>query len=301
LWSIRATHLALSGALLVGATGGSVALVTAARGTPPPLTAEAVLAEIEVEPAPDLGAAGFAELYVSTWLTAGRDSEDLLTSFTAQRIDLHQVTSGGYWSAKTVVVDLTEVTENYWSVLVAAEVLARSDDDTTAAEYRNTGIRYYTVGVVHHDTGFVVTSLPAQVSPPTTLNPPALAVDNLEASTASSDLAEVADTMTGFVQAFLAGTGDLDRYLAPGTALVPISPAPFTTAEITALGTAPSPEDPDGVLARVEVLATDNAGNSQALEYSAVLATRDDRWEVTGLVPAAPLAAVTPDSEGARS
>ena len=63
----------------------------------------------------------------------------------------------------------------------------------------------------------------------------------------------VADAATHFLQALLAGQGEIGRYLAPGAAVAPVTPAPFAEVAVTGLSEA-KVGGPAGAAPRLMVL-----------------------------------------------
>ena len=261
--------------VIVGAIAGIGSFLTRRTATAP-VQAKA--------PAPTVGPAGFAELYVSTFLESGDGDEGRLQAFYPGRVELRDVVPGSLYVARTTTLDAKELSRRYWSVTVAAEVLVPE-----AAGYRRAGTRFYEVGIAGGDGGgFVATSLPAQVPPPVTLRLPALEVGGLEPVRVGDP---VAGAVERFAAAFLAGDGELTRYVAPNSSLRALSPAPYVAVKVTDLAVhdlAGPPQTKD-VLAAVR--ATDSAGRVQVLQYTLSLAERAGRWEVARLLPGPPLAA----------
>ena len=280
LWRIRAVRSLMVIALVVGALGGAKALVSNAPGSTP---ADAQVTEPIVEVPRDVGVGGFGELYISAWLSAGRDNATVIAPYYSEPVDLTRVTAGRLWAARTAVISVEEVDIDYWAVTVGADVLVADEDGT----FQPAGIRYYTLGVIKTNDGFGASGLPAQVPAPPTLEAPELVIDVLEHP--SGDLEPIAAALDGFFGALLAGSGDLERYVAPETSLAPITPAPFTATEVRSLGARPEVADPNRHLVRAEVVATDDAGNVQILQYTAVMSQRAERWEVVELVAASPV------------
>ena len=281
LYRVRAMRALLVLLLVLGAAGGTKALVTS---PPPPGPTEAEIAAMTTVDVPrDIGVGGFGELYVSAWLTAGRTTQEVIAAYYPTGVDFNQVNSGAFWAARTATVDVIDQGDNYWAVTVAADVLSNQEGTFEAA-----GIRFYTFGVVKTDDGFVATTLPAQVPAPPTLALPELVIEFLNAPT-SAEIEPIAEALGGFFRALLAGAGDIDRYVTPNTHLAPITPAPFATVEVRSLGARPEVEDPNRLLVRVEIRASDAAGNAQVMQYTVTVAQRAARWEVVELVAASPI------------
>lgn len=281
LWRVRALRLLLLAAMFIGLVGGTKALLFTSTAAPP--AADAAVGEVMVEPARDIGVGGFGELYISAWLAAGRSNPAVIVPYYSEGADLTPVASGRFWASRTAVVAIEETEPGYWAVTVAADVLVADEDDV----YQPGGIRYYTVGVTKTDTGFGATGLPAQVPAPPTVAAPELVIDDLSAPT--GDLEPFAEALDGFFDALLAGSGDIERYIAPSTSIAAIAPPPFVETEVRSLGARPEVQDPSRHLVRVEVLATDGVGNAQILQYTAVMSERSQRWEVVELVAASPV------------
>ncbi|HET7486503.1 MAG TPA: conjugal transfer protein [Acidimicrobiales bacterium] len=272
----RLATCALWALVVVGAIGGSSALLR------PPARAAATAA-----PAPSTaGPSGFAELYVAAYLRAGQGTEAQLRAYYPERVELRDVPAGSRYPARTVTLAVEAVGERYWSVVVAAEVLLAAGD-----EFRRDALRYYRVAVVQPGPGqpMAATSLPAEVPAPPA--PSALRLDVGALERPRSD-DPVADALGRFFSAFLAGQGELARYVAPGADLVAVTPAPFAAVEVVRMATQELAGGARMVLA--EVRGTDAGGRQQLLHYSLRLGQREQRWEVAELLPGPPLAAVRP-------
>ncbi|MFP5319462.1 MAG: conjugal transfer protein [Acidimicrobiia bacterium] len=233
-------------------------------------------------PTPTVGPEGFAELYVSTFLESGEGDENRLRAFYPGSVQLRDVIPGSLYVARTATVDATEVARRYWSVTVAAEVLIPE-----GAGYRRAGTRFYQVGIAGDDgSAYVATSLPAEVPSPATLRVPALQVGSLERVRLGDPVAEAVER---FAAAFLAGDGELVRYVAPDAPLRAVTPPPFVTVKVTDLASHDDPDAPAVKEVLAAVRATDSAGRVQILHYSLELAERSGRWEVARLLPGPPL------------
>jgi len=191
------------------------------------------------------------------------------------------------WAARTATVAAVETSPGYWSVTVAAEVMAADKAGGWAAA----GTRFYLVAVAVTPAGgaLVATGLPAQVSAPPLARSPRLVYQPVGA-TVPPDLG---DSVERFVAAYVAGDGELARYVAPGSPLRPVRPAPYAKVEISsvALDGPVVPGGPVRVMATVR--ATDPDGRVALLSYPLALASRDGRWEGTELLAVPPLAVPT--------
>ena len=238
--------------------------------------------EPAVAVADSAGAEGFAELYVASVLAADADTAEGLSGIA--ELPVGGASEVGWFASRTVSLGAEELARGYFAVTVAVEVVAESTGSESEGDWVPGGVRFYTVGVVETDSGWVATGLPTLVARP--IGPPApellvMRMDGLD------PFPELERAIAAFLAAYLTGVGDLGRYTVPGSSLVPVEPAPFVTVGITRAGSATSVDGVQHVAAVVR--ATDAAGHGQVLEYSLVVSQRDGRWEVAELLPAAPL------------
>ena len=235
-----------------------------------------------VSVADSAGAEGFAELYVASVLAADADTAEGLSGIA--ELPVGGASGGGWFASRTVSLGAEELGSGYFAVAVAVEVVADDADSERERGWVVVGTRFYTVGVVETDSGWVATGLPTLVARPTGPPVPELLVMRMDGLDAFPELERA---VAAFLAAYLTGVGDLGRYTVPGSSLVAVEPAPFVTVEITRAGSATSVDGTQHVAALAR--ATDAAGRSQVLEYSLVVSRRDGRWEVAELLPAAPL------------
>jgi hypothetical protein len=271
------------------------------------------------------GPAGFAELFVSAYLSAGQGDQDALAAFwPGAKQAQFEGTSGARQVTQTAAVRTVALTGGLWSVTVAAQVIepdAQPADSTGGASSHSSasggasgpaagsggsGLRYFQVAVA--STGgsgagpwaYSVVSAPAEVSAPAAAPTPTLTYGSLQP--AGADDARV-QTVAQFLTAYLTGTGDgsLDRYLSPGTTMQPVSPAPYAQVEVDEIAAAgPGANDPaaagrvpgDGTRQQVMVTvrATGRDGTQVPLSYAMTLTARAGRWEISSLAPAPVLA-----------
>jgi hypothetical protein len=93
-------------------------------------------------------------------------------------------------------------------------------------------------------------------------------------------------TVVRFLAAYLTGDGEVERYTAPDARIRPVTPAPFTTVEVTYAGVE---RPPDGSLAAtVNVDGTSPSGGSLAVSYLLLVVERDGRFEVARVLPPLP-------------
>ena len=230
-------------------------------------------------------AAGFAELYVASFVAAGEGSEATLAPFLGEvPPSLDGVTAGQWFASRTTTTALERVTESRWAVIVAADLLRR-DGDPRAAAFVTVGVRFFRVEVVDDGAALVAAALPAIVAGPVEGGP----VDD-DWPTGSPPRADdpLADTVERFAAALLTGNGELGRYAAPGSDLRAAG-ATFETVTLERLAARG-----EGEQRRVRAWLTGVSGTaSMQLVYDLHLTRRDGRWEVDAVgTPAAPSPAV---------
>lgn len=229
-------------------------------------------------PADATAAEATAEVFLWAYLgQAGDSREAAVERFLAEPVDLRAATPGSLYVLRTAVMRSDELAPGYWAVTVAADLLAAGD-----AGYEPAGVRHYTIGVAESPAGLAIMGAPSLVAtPPTASDGPRLTVRTIGRAQPGPEL-EAAER---FLQAYLAGEGELDRYTAPSVELAPVSPPPYVTATVQRAGLTRRRDG--GALLRLEVAAVDAAGHTHVLGYSLDVAERAGRWEVTALHPAA--------------
>jgi hypothetical protein len=221
-------------AVLTAIAAGPVALGVAITSAPTTAGAAAPAKPTAVRTtAAAADPAGYAQLFVSAWL---RSSADDATSAQARRaqsmapdVDLPAPAAGAQSKPQSVIAVRSAQREGgTWSV-------------TVAAQYADGSVRYYAVLVAADPAGgsFAVTGAPGVVAGPARAEVPA---SPYGVSVPDGDLSSAVGEFFG---AYLTGAGEVDRYLAPGVKLSPVSPAPYTTVTVQAVSA------PDGTKVRV--------------------------------------------------
>ncbi|MCX4451713.1 conjugal transfer protein [Streptomyces sp. NBC_01789] len=242
------------------------------------------------------GPGGFAELFVNAYLAAGEGTEESLAPFLPTARDVTLTAAPGAQRAQELAaVKVRQVSAGYWSVTVAARIVPTGT--TKAKPEKESGsapsgavLRYFQVAVRSGAGGaLAAAALPAEVSAPLSGEAPSLAYGQSVPVPASDPAGQ---TLSGFFAAYLAGSGQLDRYLSPGTALSPVSPAPYTRVEVAQVAERGT-NDPgaqqavpaDGARREllVQVAATDTAGQPRPLAYAIAITARDGRWEIASV------------------
>ncbi|MGW4784882.1 conjugal transfer protein [Streptomyces sp. NPDC004230] len=302
------------GLLVLGPVLGAAAIVRAsAAGQPSPVVAASAPAGTGSQ-----GAAGFATLFVAQFLTAGEGDQDELAAYYPAAADLQlEGAPGRRHGEQLTVVRLRQTDPEVWSVTVAARIVStsapRATADNGSADSRSnapgTSIHYFQVPVAVGPatggaTGYIALSMPAEVAAPARIKTPELIYGPVQQAVPSDPRTQA---VTQFLDAYLTGSGELDRYLAPGTPLSAIAPAPYTAADVDQMqiegdqGSEPNTTvPPDGTRTRliVTVRATDQEGIRVPLAYALTLKARAGRWEIASLdgspIPAQPAPLPTP-------
>lgn len=296
------------GLLLTGPLLGGWALTSAGKPVAVPARAEAPRAQPASSDA--VAPAGFAELYVAAYVKAGNsdtDAEELTKFYPAAR-SLSWSGEGGAERAESAsAVQVRQVSAGYWSVTVAARIAGSAKDADSGR------VRYFQVPVKatggRGASGWTAAALPAEVAAPTGSKgvAPELSYGSAHAPLASDPAVQ---TVQGFLAAYLAGRGELDRYLSPGTTLHAVRPAAYTAVTVTQIaehgqGPAEGAEKqtpPDGVRRRllVDVEGDGTHTRSRPMTYAVELRARDGRWEVAAL-EAAPALGTSPNSSDSQN
>ncbi|MEU9072079.1 conjugal transfer protein [Streptomyces sp. NPDC048306] len=246
------------------------------------------------------GPGGFAEMYVAAFLRAGEGSQSELAAFYPRAQDVELAGEpGAVQVGQIAAVRVAEVAPGrYWSVTVAARVLEpgpAKPADAGSDEQPVVRMRFFRVPIEADRAGgpLAALALPAEVAAPTASAPKAELAYGAPLAAQASDPA--VDTLAQFVTAYLAGSGDLSRYLSPGMRLAPVRPAPYRSATVTqiAVETAFQDDDGDGQVGApsgrerlrlvVDVQTVRPDGVARPLSYALTLAGRDGRWEVAAL------------------
>jgi hypothetical protein len=230
--------------------------------------------------ASNIGPAGFAQLYVAAYLRSGGTAVN--TYFPDATTGGLGTNTGSRQATATVVTNVTQLSPHYWNVIVAA--------NEPNAPGRDAGIHYFQVPVTAGQAAgsYAATALPAEIAAPPVATEPALSYDTTNPVTSGPETAAV----TQFFNAYLTGSGNLSRYLAPGTALTAPSPAPYQA--IGSVTVYQQDSRPDSVLA--QVVATDPAGEQWPLTYALTLTEAAGQWDIAGLGSAPALSTAKPQN-----
>ncbi|MEV3999117.1 conjugal transfer protein [Streptomyces halstedii] len=303
------------GLLLLGPLLGAAALLSVPAKAGPAPTASAATAP---SAAGAQGAAGYAELFVAAYLEAGEGDQAALAAYYPGASGLRlEGAPGRMRGEQLAVVRLRQTGRGIWSVTVAARVTAKASPSSKASAGNEGGadgqgaaaaaastVRYFQVPVATATaavtpasptttpapaSGYTALAMPAEVGAPTQVKAPALVYGPMRPALPSDPRTQA---VTEFLSAFLIGVGELDRYLAPGTKLTAITPAPYTGMAVDTLaiegekGSEPVTAVPgDGTRLRLlaAVRATGHDGVRLPLTYALTLTARAGRWEIASL------------------
>nr|MDT0519867.1 conjugal transfer protein [Streptomyces sp. DSM 41633] len=261
------------------------------------------------------GAAGFASLFVATYLSAGRGDEPKLAAYypPASNLQLDGV-SGQRRGEQLTVVRLRQTDTSVWSVTVAARVTGATPTATPSTQpgaspspaAATDAVRYFQVPVATAPgaggaTAYTALALPAEVAAPERAKTPELVYGAMRPALPTDPRTQA---VTSFLTAYLTKAGaELDRYLAPGTRLAAPSPAPYSGVAVDQFavegetGGEPVVSVPgDGTTLRllVTLRATGKDGVRLPLTYALTLKARAGRWEIASLDGAPALTSPTP-------
>ncbi|MFE4540224.1 conjugal transfer protein [Streptomyces scopuliridis] len=265
------------------------------------------------------GAAGFAQLFVAAFISAGEGDQDELAAYYPDATSLRlEGDSGRRRGEQLIVVRLRQTDRGVWSVTVAARITdtqlaadGRPDRKADAQAAAAQSVRYFQVPIATATTaggasGYTALAMPAEVAAPERIKAPGLIYGPMRPALPADPRTQA---VTEFLTAYLTGAGELDRYLAPGTQLAPVVPAPYTGVAVDTLaiegekGTEPVTTVPaDGTVLRllVALRATGHDEVRVPLTYALTLKARAGRWEIASLdgapTPAAPAAITAPSS-----
>ncbi|MFI5635499.1 conjugal transfer protein [Streptomyces sp. NPDC051664] len=269
------------------------------------------------------GAAGFAQLFVAAFISAGEGDQGELAAYYPDATSLRlEGPSDRRRGEQLTVVRLRQTDEGIWSVTVAARITDtkpaakpadshQADDKDEAKAAAAQAVRYFQVPVATATTaggasGYTALAMPAEVAAPERIEAPGLVYGPMRPALPADPRTQA---VTEFLTAYLTGAGELDRYLAPGTNLAPVAPAPYTGIAVDTLaiegekGTEPVTTVPDdGTTLRllVALRATGHDEVRVPLTYALTLKARAGRWEIASL-DGAPSPAAAPNAGTAPS
>lgn len=213
----------------------------------------------------------FGVRVVTAWLEARRGQEDLIRALLPEA-GAFRLPESGLKVSDSMAVDSVSSGEGLWAVTVAATV-----DDT-----RMVSRRFFTIPVKVSGQTVVAVSLPREVPGPQL----AAAAPELDYGVALASSSALFSTAGEFLAAYIAGQGDVARFISPGADIRAVAPAPFTAVEIKDIAAhSEVPGTPrDGVQLDILVTAAAHVGPQQvSVQYPLTLTVRAGRWEVAAI------------------
>jgi hypothetical protein len=224
---------------------------------------------------------GCAELVVAAWLAG---DTGLLADVPG--VPRRQPEPGRRQATRTYTAAVTPG-EHAWGYLVGADVHVSEETPEGDLQWQPAGTQFFMVTMVASDAasgcqGWRPAALPAQVPAPQ-LGGGDASVPYPESLPDSGT--ELSQTLEAFFNGLLAGTGDLERYVAPGVAIPALAPPPYQQVSVTELRARvelPAEVPADGTVAQVlvTVAATDD---DLPLVYPVTVGVRGGRWEVVAI------------------
>ena len=238
--------------------------------------------------------AGWAEMYVRSWLSASRTDSAGIEAFYPPGMKTQRGV-GTQVPVDVAALAVNSPTPGTWSITLAVNVLTQQPDGKHAAKVMCVQVGLAEGADAH---AYVAMALPAPVTCPATLAGAGLAY----LATAELD-GPIGQSVSGFLSAYLTGSGDLDRYVAPGAGLAPVTPSPYSAVQLVELrtheqfepGQAARPLDRTETRVLARAWGYDATGESTVVDYALTLAARAGRWEVSRIDPS-PLLAATPSA-----
>ncbi|MGW4951494.1 conjugal transfer protein [Streptomyces parvulus] len=258
---------------------GPIALGVAVTSAPTTVEAATPAGPAAVRSAPGVAdPGGYAQLFLGAWLRSSADDEASaqarLAQVLAPDVELPDPVEDAQPAPQSVMaVRSAQRSAGTWSV-------------TVAAQYNDGSVRYFAVPVAAGAAGasFSVTGTPGVVAGPAQA---AVAKSPYDVSVPDGALSSAAGE---FFAAYLTGSGEVDRYLAPGVPLSVVAPAPYAAVSLQhvsaveeAAAAEQVPSDGTKVRVLVHLEARDAAGGQWPLAYELALKARSGRWEVAAL------------------
>lgn len=256
--------------------------------------------ETKAPAASGAGASGFAAIFMQRWLPSGEGSESDLAPYMSNVPTLTNKASTRFASQTPIVLSSNQVKSGYWSVLLAVNEVVKDK----SGKLQPAGTHWYRVSVAEAGTaaaqaGSNDTAVWQVTAPPYEVPAPVAAdalTDTAYTDTQVSTSGPIGETTQQFLNAYLVGDGELDRYTSPGSGIAPITPPSATKVAVTSIAAVPLQDDvqdsedvPDtGTTAEVLVHATvTGAGGLEIpMDYPLTLRSRAERWEVVSVDPA---------------
>lgn len=221
---------------------------------------------------------GCAELVIAGWLAGDTELLSGVAGLPRGRIEPGRRRAGHIYTAAATPG------HGAWGYLIGAEVEQRDEN----GRWRSAGLRFFSVTMVPTSDGtgcqgWGPVALPAEVPAPQLGGG---ATPGYEVSLPASGT-ELSQTLTAFFNGLLAGTENVERYVAPGVFIPTLTPPPYQQVEVTDLRARvelPEAVPPDGTVAQLLVTVSTESVDLP-LVYPVTVGVRGGRWEVIALDP----------------
>jgi hypothetical protein len=233
-------------------------------------------------------AGSYARDFVVAYLGASAGQHDQLARYLADDQQLTLPSTGQQVSDPSVVYitrTLSTGSVDIWAVTVSVRIggPARGAAASTTTPSAAAGDRqYYRVAVT--ESGGLLRAL----SPPAAVQPPGRGVDlALGYTTSCPSDSPLATVSTGFLTAFLTGTGDITRYISSTSAIAALTPAPFTGVDTVSVKSDDSGCGRSATSARTQIMVNPKgtAGAAPTLAYALTMIRTAGEWQVQSIDP----------------
>lgn len=286
--AVRAWRVAILGCLLMG----PAALYVAMTPTPPAAPTDTATATTDLDQPAAVSDNAIA--VVGAWLEATRTNSDVYTALVPGAAAATAETPATYRNPQ--VAGLTPDSDS-WTVTVAVDIQEpiEAEGDGGLAWIR----RYFQVPIYITPEGTTAAlAAPAPVAAPTALKTPVTAYPVTVSVTG-----DVGQACSAFLQAMVAGHGDLSRYISPGAAISPLTPPGYSNTAVKKISASADPELGEGntvdLLVRVDLTRLD--GQTSTTDYVLELSARGGRWEVSAIGGVPDLAPDVTNPDGKES
>lgn len=228
----------------------------------------------------DQQAGALAQSYVGAWLQATRSDHASLAQYVSSTSGVSRERAVEYRDLAIASVQPDEKT-GLVSVVVSATVQSASSGTDGQQSATVWAPRWWQVTVdAHEASSLSVIGWPTPVAGPEKTQQPVQTSYPSTVST-SSDLGQ---SVTAFLNAYVAGSGEVGRYTSPGSSISAVSPTPYSTIKVGQVQADQQVEAAsEGKRVHVQVNASVGDGESQTVpaQWFLTMTARANRWEVT--------------------
>ncbi|MDO5867078.1 MULTISPECIES: conjugal transfer protein [Paenarthrobacter] len=276
------------GLMAIGSTLGAASFLAPEK--------KAVVQESGVSPQQQRAGAEAAG-FVSAWLSAtSTDSEALIRYLgpnapgmaSREPVEARNLSAASVETSADGTLVVTVAGEVKTPNTTAAKDPVTPSASASTAEAKPEWVqRWWTVALSEKAGVYSVLGMPSPVPGPGRADAPTLGYQH-------SAGPELNKAISDFLAAYAAGTGDVSRYVTPGSGIGAIQPAPYTEVKVRSVTTVdevPAGTPKDRTQARALVVVDLVVGNvQQQSQYALTLTARGGQWEVSAVEPAPVLA-----------